>query len=125
MDLRGASQPNTQRAKTRGALGRGFAAASVALSVSLIGLWAQPAAAPVVDVTGGNVRGVLASEGGAVFKGIPYAQPPIGDRRWREPQPVVPWRGVRDATNFGAICPQNPSGTVPDATAIISEDACS
>jgi len=43
-----------------------------------------------------------------VFKGIPFAQPPVGDLRWREPMPVKPWSGVRDATAFGAPCVQNP-----------------
>jgi para-nitrobenzyl esterase len=45
---------------------------------------------PIVAVTGGQVRGKLLAKGGAVFKGIPYAQPPVGDLRWREPMPVKP-----------------------------------
>ena len=61
---------------------------------------------PVVTVTGGQIRGATIQQGGAVFKGIPYAQPPIGDLRWREPMPVKPWTGVREASEFGAICPQ-------------------
>jgi para-nitrobenzyl esterase len=60
----------------------------------------------IVKVTGGQVRGTLLASGGAVFKGIPYAAPPVGQRRWREPMPVVPWAGVRDATEFGAMCAQ-------------------
>src|SRR5262245_16391719 len=65
-------------------------------------------AAPIVTVTGGQIRGVMLEKGGAVFKGIPYAQPPVGDLRWREPMPVKPWSGIRDATAFGPPCAQNP-----------------
>jgi para-nitrobenzyl esterase len=64
---------------------------------------------PTVAVTGGRVRGTALENGGAVFKGIPYAQPPVADLRWREPMPVKPWAGVRDATAFGATCAQNPA----------------
>jgi len=69
---------------------------------------AQPM--PTVNVTGGAVRGYLAAPG-AVFKAIPFAEPPVGALRWREPQPVKPWRGVRDATRYAAACVQNPLGT--------------
>jgi para-nitrobenzyl esterase len=62
---------------------------------------------PAVTVTGGQVRGAALVNGGAVFKGIPYAQPPVGDLRWREPMPVMPWAGIRDATAFGGTCAQN------------------
>ena len=61
---------------------------------------------PVVSVTGGKVRGTLTDFGGAVFRGIPYAQPPMGELRWREPLPVKPWSAVRDATDFGPPCVQ-------------------
>ena len=40
------------------------------------------------------------------FKGIPFAQPPVGDLRWREPQPVKNWPDVRNADRFGAACMQ-------------------
>jgi para-nitrobenzyl esterase len=65
---------------------------------------------PVVSVTGGQVRGRLTKEGGAAFRGIPFAQPPVGDLRWREPQPVAAWTGIRDAGEAGPPCAQNSSG---------------
>ena len=65
------------------------------------------AADPVVPVTGGKIQGkILPEPGGAVFKGVPFAAPPLGDLRWHDPAPVVPWTGVRDANTFGASCVQ-------------------
>ena len=61
----------------------------------------------VIAVTGGRIQGALLERGGAVFKGIPFAQPPVESLRWREPQPVKSWTGVRAATTFGAPCAQN------------------
>jgi len=57
---------------------------------------------PVLTIEGGQVQGVFADiEGVYVYRGIPYAAPPIGDLRWKEPQPVVPWEGVKTADRFG------------------------
>jgi para-nitrobenzyl esterase len=58
-------------------------------------------------VEGGTIRGDSLADGGAVFKGIPFAAPPVGGLRWREPMPVRPWTGVRDATAFGPPCAQS------------------
>ncbi len=77
---------------------------------------------PTVTVTGGQVRGTRLDAAGAVFKGIPYAQPPVGDLRWQEPMPVKAWPGVRSATEFGAMCAQKPSVIVPNAAEVSSED---
>ena len=74
---------------------------------------------PVVTVTGGQVRGQALKDGGAVFRGIPYAQPPLADLRWRKPAPVKPWTGVRDAVKFGGTCAQNPMWGMPK---VVNED---
>jgi para-nitrobenzyl esterase len=65
---------------------------------------------PSVSVTGGQIRGGALEKGGAVFKGIPFAQPPVGDLRWREPGAVKTWTGVREATTFASACAQNAGG---------------
>lgn len=61
----------------------------------------------VVGVEGGQVRGRVADEV-LSFKGIPFAAPPVGELRWRSPQPVRPWAGVRDASTYGHDCMQIP-----------------
>lgn len=52
------------------------------------------------NVTGGAIEGAI-KDGVSVFKGIPFAAPPVGDLRWKAPQPVRPWEGVREAKEFG------------------------
>ena len=67
-----------------------------------------------IRIEGGQVAGVPGTRPGiAVFKGLPYAAPPAGDLRWRAPRPVVPWKGVRPAGEFGRRAPQwtPPPGT--------------
>jgi para-nitrobenzyl esterase len=60
-----------------------------------------------VRVTGGLVEGSDSTDGKVqIFKGIPYAAPPVGALRWKEPQPVKPWEGVKKVTEFGARCMQ-------------------
>jgi len=59
----------------------------------------------IVHTDLGAVRGVYRN-GVLEFRGIPYAAPPSGDRRWAPPQPATPWTGIRDASNFGSACPQ-------------------
>ena len=64
-------------------------------------------AAAQVKTTGGLVEGTtIGGRSIRVFKGIPFAAPPVGELRWQAPQPVVPWQGVRDATEFGPRCMQ-------------------
>lgn len=76
---------------------------------------------PRASVAGGVVEG--RREGDVeVFRGIPYAAPPVGSLRWRAPAPVVPWDGVRQAAAFGADCvqdnvhnPMEPGHTNPES----------
>ena len=63
---------------------------------------------PVVRTDAGLVRGETTAEG-RQFLGIPYAEPPVGGLRWRAPQPVRPWSGVRSAQGFGNKCVQTSS----------------
>jgi para-nitrobenzyl esterase len=63
----------------------------------------------VVRVDSGQLEGVV-EDGVASYKGIPFAAPPVGELRWRPPQPVAPWTGVRPAAEFGADCMQERFG---------------
>jgi para-nitrobenzyl esterase len=65
-------------------------------------------AAGQVRVDAGLLEGTQSESGIRVFKGIPFAAPPVGDLRWQAPHPVTPWKGVRKATEFGARCMQGP-----------------
>jgi len=79
---------------------------------------------PEVAVTGGVVQGT-SSNGIDVFKGIPFAAPPVGALRWRAPQPVMPWTGVYDASHDRPDCMQArfPSEIAPLSPAAgLSED---
>jgi len=60
---------------------------------------------PIVQIENGRLQGTHEYKMQA-FKNIPYAAPPVGELRWRPPQPAIAWTGVRDASKFGASCPQ-------------------
>ena len=67
------------------------------------------ASADVVRIDTGEISGVAGYvDGIRVFKGIPYAQPPVGNLRWRAPRPPLAWQGVRAADKFGPACMQTP-----------------
>ena len=60
-------------------------------------------------VATGVLEGVISADGKVrTFKGIPYAAPPVGPLRWKEPQPAAAWEGVRQASEYGARCMQGP-----------------
>jgi para-nitrobenzyl esterase len=72
------------------------------------GLMAMPCTAQeFVTVDTGKLQGVT-TDGVTAFKGIPYAAPPVGDLRWRPPQPAAQWSGVRQAAQYGHDCMQLP-----------------
>ena len=79
------------------------------------GLAAADVPVPTATLKAGVVEGVHFGPGqtGVAFLGVPYAAPPVGDLRWKPPQPVRPWAGMRRATKFGAACPQLPAGWLP------------
>jgi para-nitrobenzyl esterase len=89
--------------------------AAVAVLVSA-GDVAHAQAPALVRVDGGELQGVV-DDGVVSFKGIPFAAPPVGDLRWRPPQPAAPWTGVRQATEYGANCMQGRFGPPPAAGA--------
>lgn len=57
-----------------------------------------------------------------VYRGVPFAAPPVGELRWRPPEPPVPWSGVRHAGRFGAICPQVPGPELAGLELPMDED---
>ena len=63
--------------------------------------YAAAASAPRATTATGVVQGTLESSGVASYKGIPFAAPPVGDLRWKAPQPAQKWKGVRKADHFG------------------------
>lgn len=74
-----------------------------------------------VETDSGVVVGVPAGEGTA-YLGLPFASPPVGDLRWRAPQPPLPWSGTRAADSFGAPCAQAPLRGQTAVSSISSED---
>ena len=81
-------------------------------SAASVGTTVHSQAPVAVRVDGGDVQGVVA-DGVESFKGIPFAAPPVGELRWRPPQPAAPWTGVRQASEFGADCMQGRFGPPP------------
>ena len=102
--------------------------ASLAFFAAPVGAQARPPTGPVVAIDSGKLQGAeVAGAGGAdieVFRGIPYAAPPIAALRWKAPHPVPTWRGVRPAVNFGANCLQKPMAWLKDASAARYSEDC-
>jgi para-nitrobenzyl esterase len=82
-------------------------------------------AADRVKTANGIVESTAAPKDGVrSFKGIPFAEPPVGDLRWREPKPARDWTGVRNADRFGARCMQWPPGNISTSRADAASEDC-
>lgn len=82
----------------------------LAAFVPLLATLSAQTAAQIVKVDGGAVRGSANAGGGYLFRGIPFAAPPLGPLRWKKPAPVIGWAGVRDVTRAVPACLQNDYG---------------
>ncbi len=78
-------------------------------AMSIAAAQQQQTATALVRVDSGQLQGVV-EDGVAAYRGIPFAAPPVGELRWRPPQPAAPWTGVRQAADFGANCMQGRFG---------------
>lgn len=81
----------------------------LATAIFIFTLFANSFATDRVKTTNGIVEGTGKQKSGVrMFKGIPYAQPPVGNLRWNAPQPAKTWTGIHEATKFGPRCMQQP-----------------
>jgi para-nitrobenzyl esterase len=84
----------------------------IAVTVTVAAVLASTITTPAaiqdpVKTSDGQLSGVTLPSGVRAFLGIPFGAPPVGERRWKEPQPVAKWTGVRKADAFGNVCVQN------------------
>jgi len=97
-------------------------ALTAAAALVIVGVTLVASDPPIASTTSGSIRGTELAGGGAVFKGVPFGQAPVGNLRWREPQPVPRWEGTRDATSFAPPCAQ--SGLLRPELAPSSREDC-
>jgi len=106
---------------------------TLAITAAVVAAYSVTTPAAISDpvtTASGTLSGVTLKSGVRAFKGIPFGAPPVGDLRWKEPQPVAKWEGVRKADQFGNVCvqpsqpqrnPNNVTVDLPDSPKI-SED---
>ena len=92
---------------------RAAAGLTTLLSVLAIAAWnpATDAAIVTVKTESGLLSGAPPTAGVTAYLGIPYAAPPVGELRWKPPQPALRWDGIRKADTFGTSCMQNQAGS--------------
>jgi para-nitrobenzyl esterase len=114
-------------------MSRPLALVSLALLTACASREPAAPAPPVADAAtrralpAGEVIGAAGLHGGRAWLGIPFAQPPVGALRWRAPQPLAPWEGVREALSFAPPCPQfaSPTGGVEgEPGSIVGSEDC-
>jgi para-nitrobenzyl esterase len=84
-------------------------AMAIALAIAVLSIFSGAVLAAnshqtVITISQGALAGQVDTFGVRSFKGVPYAEPPVGDKRWTAPVAAGPWKGVRDARDFGASC---------------------
>jgi len=77
------------------------------LTLLFLSLPAMSQTGVIASIEHGNIEGVIDQQGISAFLGIPFAASTAGDNRWRPPQPVTPWQGVRATRDFGPACMQS------------------
>ena len=81
------------------------------------------AASPTVKVEQGTLQGTV-EQGLTVYRGVPFAAPPVGDLRWRPPQPAAKWQGIRKADKFAPQCVQSLGPARPGEEAPAMSEDC-
>jgi para-nitrobenzyl esterase len=98
--------------------------AGVAAATLLFNASAASPGDTILAIDAGKIRGVIETPGSPVrvFRGIPYARPPVGELRWKPPQPVVSWDTLKECSTFGPSCLQPAQKIIPGITGKQSED---
>ena len=99
------------------------------MGLCILALAGAQSPAPRVVIASGTLEGLRlqALPRGGAFLGIPFADQPAGNLRWKAPQPSPPWQGIRKATEYGPACPQLPSPWLPEMSGVkqmATDEAC-